>query len=440
MINAEEPPGTTRPPRAAKKVRLPSLAAARGLPYSVAMPTLTAHRREILRLLGATLFFGAASGIFASTLNNYLAEVHGFGAEARGWLEFPRELPGFLLVGVVGLLSLAMRETKMAGLAMLCAAAGAVGLGHLAPSTALLVVWVALWSLGDHILFAVDGPIGLRLAKEGGEGRRLGQLGGARNLGTILGVSLVFALAKLRGNDFGLFYVIAAALALIAGGFYLRLHTGRGEARSRRLVYRKEYGLFYAISALFGIRKQIFLVFGSWVLVALHGVPVSTMALLYFVAATLGVVLRPLLGDVIDWLGERAVLAVDELFLLLVCLIYAFASDVLSEPWDLRLLYAAYVLDQLLFALRVARTTYLKKIAKDPKDITPTISLGITIDHAVAMSLPVLSGYIWDAWGYRWVFLIAAAIALGGFFVCLRIRVPARGLGGAAEPLPLPAK
>ena len=260
-----------RPPRAAKKVRLPSLAAARGLPYSVAMPTLTAHRREILRLLGATLFFGAASGIFASTLNNYLAEVHGFGAEARGWLEFPRELPGFLLVGVVGLLSLAMRETKMAGLAMLCAAAGAVGLGHLAPSTALLVVWVALWSLGDHILFAVDGPIGLRLAKEGGEGRRLGQLGGARNLGTILGVSLVFALAKLRGNDFGLFYVIAAALALIAGGFYLRLHTGRGEARSRRLVYRKEYGLFYAISALFGIRKQIFLVFGSWVLVALHG-------------------------------------------------------------------------------------------------------------------------------------------------------------------------
>jgi len=78
-----------------------------------------------------------------------------------------------------------------------------------------------------------------------------------------------------------------------------------------------------------------------------------------------------------------------------------------------------------LFALRIARTTYLKKIADDPADITPTISMGITIDHLVAMSLPVVSGYLWEAYGYRWVFLLAGAIALAGFFVCLRIRTPA---------------
>jgi predicted MFS family arabinose efflux permease len=399
------------------------------------------QRRELLRLLAATAFFGAAAGIFAATLNNYLAEIHGFGAEARGWLEFPRELPGFLLVGVTGLLALWMRETKMAGLAMGLAALGAVGLSHLSPTTALVVVWVAIWSLGDHILFAVDGPLGLKLARAGSEGKRLGQLGGARNVGTIAGVGLIYLLAKLGGNDYPLFYLIAAGFALVSGAFYLGLRTGKGEPRSRGLVVRREYGLFYAISALFGIRKQIFLVFGSWVLVSLHGVSVATIALLYFISATLGIVLRPLLGEVIDWLGERTVLAVDELFLLAVCLVYAFASDLLPAPWDLRLLYAAYVLDNVLFALRVARTTYLKKIARDPADITPTVSLGITIDHAVAMSLPVLSGYLWEAWGYRWVFILAGAIALGGFFVCLRIRVPARPLPAAgAEPLPLPAK
>ncbi len=70
-------------------------------------------------------------------------------------------------------------------------------------------------------------------------------------------------------------------------------------------------------------------------------------------------------------------------------------------------------------------------ITEDPSDITPTISLGITIDHAVAMTLPVLSGYIWEAYGFRWVFLLAGAIAVVGFFVCLQIRVP--------EKLPLPA-
>jgi len=89
-------------------------------------------------------------------------------------------------------------------------------------------------------------------------------------------------------------------------------------------------------------------------------------------------------------------------------------------------LYAAYIIDITLFALRVARTTYLKKIADDPADITPTISMGITIDHAVAMTLPILSGYIWEAYGFQWVFILAGAIAFMGFFVCLRIKTPER--------------
>ena len=174
------------------------------------------------------------------------------------------------------------------------------------------------------------------------------------------------------------------------------------------------------------------MVFGTWVLVSLHGVPVSTIALLYFIGSALGVVVRPLLGDVIDWFGERKVLAADSQLLLLICLVYAFASDLIDEPWDLRVLYGAYVLDHLLFALRVARTTYLKKIAVDPTDITPTISLGITIDHSVAMTLPILSGWIWERYGHQWVFLLAGAIALGGFFICLRIKVPHQ------EPEPAP--
>lgn len=368
-----------------------------------------------------------------STLNNYLAEVHGFGAEARGWLEFPRELPGFLLIFVAGLMLVRMRESQMAGAAMALSAVGALGLGYLSPARAAVVVWIAVWSLGDHILFAVDGPLGLKLAREGGEGRRLGQLGGARNLGTITGVGIVFLLARLRGDDFALFYLLGAIAALASGWFYLRLRIGFGEPPSRRIVFRREYRLFYAISALFGVRKQIFLAFGTWVLVSLHGVPVSTIALLYFIASTLGVVMRPLLGDVIDWLGERKVLAADELLLLGVCLSYAFASDLLPAPFDLWWLYGAYVLDLVLFGLRVARVTYLKKIVRDPADITPSVSLGITIDHAVAMSLPILSGYIWEMWGHRWVFLLAGAIALAGFFICLRIRVPARPVARDSE-------
>jgi len=381
---------------------------------------------DFRRLLLATMFFGSTSGIFLSTLNNYLSEVHGFDAGHRGWLEFPRELPGFLIFIVMGILLTHMRESRIAALAMVATAAGALGLGYLSPGVVLLVAWIVIWSLGDHIIFAVEGPLGLKLAKQGGEGRRLGQLGGARNLGVILGVGIVWLLAKFVGDRYDLFYLVAGISAMVAGVMYLRLNIGKQDPPSRRLVYRREYHIFYAISALFGIRKQIFLVFGTWVLVSLHEVPVATIALLYFVASALGVLLRPLLGDVIDWLGERKVLATDEIMLLVVCMIYAFASDVFAAPHDLWALYGAYMLDHILFALRVARTTYLKKIAVDPADITPTISLGITIDHVVAMSLPVLSGIIWERYGHQWVFVLAGAIALGGFFICLRIRVPAR--------------
>lgn len=386
---------------------------------------------DFRHMLLATLLFGAAGGIFMATLNNYLSDVHGFDASARGWLELPRELPGFLIIFVAGAMLIRLRESQMAAMAMVFTAIGALGLSYLSPGTTLVVVWIVIWSLGDHIIFAVEGPLGLKLARAGGEGRRLGQLGGARNLGTILGVGGVFLLARALGDRYAIFYVLAAACAAGAAWYYARLRVGHQDAPSRRIVFKRRYRIFYAISAIFGIRKQIFLAFGTWVLVSLHDVPVSTIALLYFIASALGVAIRPLLGDVIDWLGERVVLAVDELLLLVICLTYAFASDVFAPPWDLYVLYAAYVFDSVLFALRVARTTYLKKIAEHPSDITPTVSMGITIDHAVAMSLPVLSGYIWDTWGFRWVFLLAGAIALAGFFVCLRIRVPATTTGEA---------
>jgi predicted MFS family arabinose efflux permease len=327
---------------------------------------------------------------------------------------------------VAGAMLTVFRETQMAAAAMLLTALGALGLGYIAPTHAMLVVFIVIWSLGDHIIFAVEGPIGLKLAQGGKEGRRLGQFGGARNLGTIIGVGVIFILARTLGDQFSLFYAIAAASALVAGVLYAGLDVGRGDVPSRRLVFKKKYRLFYLISALFGIRKQIFLAFGAWVLVEIHGVSVSTIALLYFIAATLGVVLRPLLGEVIDWLGERTVLAADELLLLGICLTYAFAGDIFSGNGVLLALYGAYILDIILFALRVARTTYLKKIVDDPGDITPTISMGITIDHAVAMTLPILSGYIWEAYGFQWVFILAGSIAFAGFFVCLRIRTPDR--------------
>ncbi len=382
------------------------------------------QRLDFRRMLLASVAFGATSGIFNATLGNYLHDVHAFSAEARGWLEFPRELPGFLVLLTAGFLAARYREGRAMATAMLVTMAGALGLALITPSAWMVVLWIFVWSSGDHMNFALEGPLGLKLAKRGGEGRRLGQFGGAKNLGGLIGAGAVFLIARVLGEDYRVFYLVAAALALVAAYNFFRIETGRGDKAPRRFVWRREYHIFYAISALFGIRKQIFFVFGTWVLVDIHEVPVSTIATLMFLGSGLGVVLRPLLGDVIDWVGERIVLAVDEIMLILICLVYAFGDAVFGPTAVIWALYAAYVLDQTLFALRVARTTYLQKIAVDPADITPTMSMGVTIDHAVAMSLPIASGWLWVNVGYQWVFVMAGVIALAGFFVCLRIRVP----------------
>ena len=117
---------------------------------------LHAAGHDLRNALLATVFFGA-------TLNNYLAEAHGFDAAARGWLEVPRELPGFLIMFITGALLTVASESQMASLAMLLTGVGAAGLGFLSPTTAAVVVFVAIWSLGDHVIFAVEGPIALRL-------------------------------------------------------------------------------------------------------------------------------------------------------------------------------------------------------------------------------------------------------------------------------------
>ena len=92
--------------------------------------------------------------------------------------------------------------------------------------------------------------------------------------------------------------------------------------------------------------------------------------------------------------------------------------------WGVRLAYACFVLDQMLFAVGMARTSYLKRIAVDPNDLTPTLSLGVSIDHAVSMSLPALGGLLWMRYGYPYVFAVAAAISVVNIFLCNLARVP----------------
>jgi hypothetical protein len=81
---------------------------------------------------------------------------------------------------------------------------------------------------------------------------------------------------------------------------------------------------------------------------------------------------------------------------------------------------ACYVLDQATNAVTMARAVYVSQIAEEAADVSPTLSVGISIDHAASMFIPMLGGLAWRGSGergYRWVFLGGAAVAAINFLV-----------------------
>ncbi|MFA5138265.1 MAG: MFS transporter [Elusimicrobiota bacterium] len=366
-------------------------------------------------LLGI-LLLGINQGMLNSTFNNYLNDVFRMSAADRGALEFPREFPGFLILFITGALA-AFPMRSWAVLVGLFSAVGVAGLGFASPSVRAMTVWMFSWSLADHLFMPIESAVGLRLARAGQQGRRLGQISGARALAMILGCALVWVFARLCGDSLYPRLYGAAALAALAASWAFSRMGSESEGGGPRIVFRSEYRHFYWLNVLFGARKQVFLTFAPWLLVTVFGTSPGAMAALFMAASVLGVVFRQAFGDFVDRFGERRMFYADAAILFVICAGFALSAN----RW---LLYGLYILDNLMFATRIARTTYLGKIAKDKSDIPATLSLGITMDHAVSMTVPALGGMLWNACGYPSVFWAASLLAGAVFLVAGRIHLP----------------
>jgi len=68
--------------------------------------------RDFRLFLAATFVFGFSQSIVDSTLNNFLHETFSISDLQRGLMEFPREVPGLLVVFVSALLFSSAREDR----------------------------------------------------------------------------------------------------------------------------------------------------------------------------------------------------------------------------------------------------------------------------------------------------------------------------------------
>jgi MFS family permease len=278
--------------------------------------------------------------------------------------------------------------------------------------------------MGEHLFMPVESTVGLILAKEGMQGKKLGQISGYRNLAMILGSVIVWLAGEFLLNNnhilnlkeyYSWLYFVAGLVAFLSVFAFSRMNLGKHELEnSRRFVVRKEYGYFYWLNILFGARKQLFLTFAPWVLVTVFKTGPEKIALLIMIASILGVVFRQAFGVLTDKFGEVKMFMADAIILLCICVGFAYSQNI----W---LLYALYIMDNLMFASRIARTTYLNKIAKDKRDIPATISFGLSIDHLVSMTIPFFGGLLWIKYGYQSVFMMASILSVCGFVTALFI-------------------
>ncbi len=380
---------------------------------------------SLIRLLIIVAIMACAGAIFSSVMPDYLKNQIGIDGDVRGALEVPRELPGFLLVFITGIL-VSMRRHNAFGGVFLIGIAAFIGLAFLVNTLPTFVIFMVLWSTATHAFMPLRDAVAIDLAGVDRRGWILGRIGAFRSGGLILGTGAVWILMEQLNADFRTIWIFAAGIMVLGAIFSFTLPERKEkktsvEKKVKRFLYRKEYRLYYLLCMLFGARKQIFLTFAPWMLVSLFAQTAPDLAVVMGISAILGLFVKPWFGNMIDRFGERTILMVDAVLIMLLCSGYAVVPNLFQPGIALLLLYSFFIMDELLFSLAMARTTYLSSIVHDKNDMIPTMGLGGTLDHAVSMIVPLIGGILWVTIAPWAVFAFAGLVAIATFFVVRRI-------------------
>jgi MFS family permease len=367
---------------------------------------------QIFLYYGALACTAMAAGMHDSTFNNFLSDMYRLSADARGQLEFPRELPGFLVVMMTGVLCM-LPLTRVGLVAAIFSTVGLAGLAFAGSSYAFMIVMMVAMSAGVHLLQPVGASIVIGLSDAHNRGTRLGQAAAVGTLFTAVGTGLVWLFMDRVAPQYRTTFLCAAGIFICGGMIYAIMHIPHLHQPRQRMVFRRAYRLYYLIEFLAGARKQIFLTFGPWVLIKVYGLPAPSIAGLLMCACIIGIVFKPLMGMAMDYFGERTIMIIEGLVLSLVCLGYGYAQWLIPDPdWARRLACLCFILDEMLFALGNARALYVSRLAPTLQELNSSLAMGVSINHIASMAIPTVAGAIWVGLGYERLFLGAALFAV----------------------------
>ena len=364
-----------------------------------------------------------AFSTWVALLNNFVIEVSDFSGIEIGWLQSVREIPGFLAVCVIFILFYVSEQIlAYISLALL---AVAVAVTALFPSFQGLILTTLISSIGFHYYETVNQSLQLQWFKKETAPSSIGWIVAAGS-GSAFFVYIAIIVLWLNLNfNYFFIYFCAGALCLLIVVFcyfyYPKFHIGKKQRLS--IVLKRRYWVYYTLQFFSGARRQIFVVFASFMMVEKYGFDVHQITLLLLTNFLINIFMAPLIGRFIENFGERLSLIVEYFGLMIIFLLYA---GLYYFEWSYLVASVLFIADHMFFGLAFAMKTYFQKIA-DPEDFAPTAAVAFTINHISAVFLPVLLGYIW-IYNNSAVFYLAAILSFISLIVALLIpRSPSKG-------------
>ncbi|WP_043922920.1 MFS transporter [Leadbettera azotonutricia] len=379
---------------------------------------------KVARFLSVLVLSGIAYGLYRGIQDNYLAEIVHISPFERGIVEFFREIPGLLVVIILALMY-RFSDSRIFKIGSALMAAGLVGLllssVNFVGVKFVVVIFMVVFSSGEHIIMPVKTTLTLDLAKREKSGAALGLSGAIGQLGNIAGYVIVTGLFYImsrigfKRNDIMQFRIIfAAATALMTAAVLVSLALQETTLKSqrRRFYFAKKFTKFYMLEVFYGARKQIFITFAPYVLILQYGADTSIIAMLLGICAVFGFFLNPLVGRIIDRLGYKVVMVCDTLILIVVCLLYGFSHRLFPPHIAFIVVCVNYILDSIISMASMASNIYVQRIASSQEEITATLSTGISVNHVISIFIALMGGWIWKVTGIEVLFSLSAFLGL----------------------------
>ena len=158
-------------------------------------------------------------------------------------------------------------------------------------------------------------------------------------------------------------------------------------SQRKKLILRKDYWLFYALTFFSGARRQIFVVFAGFLMVEKFNYSVADISALFLINYVFNWLFAARIGKIIGKVGERNVLIFEYVGLMILFIAYGLVDSGMAAA-------VLYVVDHLFFALAIAIKTYFQKIAR-PEDIAATAGVSFSINHIAAVVIPAILGAVW---------------------------------------------